>query len=191
MNDLSVASELDEVSMADAKISPSNTALSVLHVWADKGWLRRLDSAMATFMQELDPSASPVLLVCTAVLVQMEGRGHTCLPIRSMVNSPEDVLAWPGSAHAELQVLLCSLPRDLEDWLGALRLSPLVRTTGDARDLGQPLVLSGTEEEPLLYLRRYWLHEQQVAQAILQRSFGMTGMLDGSIEMEGALASPF
>jgi exodeoxyribonuclease V alpha subunit len=150
--------------------TPSTAALAVLHAWADKGWLRRLDSAMATFMQELDLAASPVLLISTAVLAQMEGRGHTCLPLRLLVTSPDDVLAWPLLAQAEVQALWSTLPNDLDLWLLALRSSPLVRTTGDVADLGQPLVLSGTEDEPLLYLRRYWLHEQQVAQAILQRS---------------------
>ena len=37
--------------------------LVILHSWADLGWLRRLDSALASFMRELDPDASPVLLV--------------------------------------------------------------------------------------------------------------------------------
>ncbi len=152
-------------SMTASATSPS----AVLQAWADKGWLRRLDSAMATFMLELDASASPVLLVCTAVLAQMEGRGHTCLPLRLLVTSPDEVLAWPPIAQAEVQVLCSGLPTGLDDWLIALRSSPLVRSFDDPTDLGQPLVLSGTEDEPLLYLRRYWLHEQQVAHAILQR----------------------
>jgi exodeoxyribonuclease V alpha subunit len=155
--------------MTDSTTSPSTATSAVLHAWADKGWLRRLDSAMATFMQELDVSASPVLLVCTAVLAQMEGRGHTCLPLRLLVTSPDDVLAWPPLAQAEVQVLWSGLPKGLDDWLVALRSSPLVRSFDDRTDLGQPLVLSGTEDDPLLYLRRYWLHEQRVAHAILQR----------------------
>jgi exodeoxyribonuclease V alpha subunit len=104
---------------------------AVLQAWADKGWLRRLDSAMATFMLELDASASPVLLVCTAVLAQMEGRGHTCLPLRLLVTSPDDVLAWPPLAQAEVQALWSGLPKGLDDWLVALRSSPLVRSFDD------------------------------------------------------------
>jgi exodeoxyribonuclease V alpha subunit len=149
--------------------TPNATNLSILHAWADKGWLRRLDSALAAFMQELDASASPVLLVSTAVLAQMEGRGHTCLALRLLVAQPDDVLTWPPQAQLELQALWAALPVNLQDWLAALRLSPLVRSAADPSDRGQPLVLSGTEAEPLLYLRRYWLHEQQVSQQILQR----------------------
>lgn len=155
--------------MTAAEPTSSSAVLAILHSWADKGWLRRLDSAMATFMQELDASASPILLVGTAILAQMEGRGHTCLPLRLLATSPDDVLAWPPQAQLELQSLWTSLPADLNGWLTALRSSPLVRSADDPVDLGQPLVLSGLDEEPLLYLRRYWHHEQNVAQAILQR----------------------
>lgn len=155
--------------MTAAEPTSSSAVLATLHSWADKGWLRRLDSAMATFMQELDASASPILLVGTAILAQMEGRGHTCLPLRLLATSPDDVLAWPPLAKLELQSLWASLPADLNGWLTALRSSPLVRSADDPVDLGQPLVLSGADGEPLLYLRRYWNHEQKVAQTILQR----------------------
>jgi exodeoxyribonuclease V alpha subunit len=132
--------------------------------------LRRLDSALASFMLELDATAAPALLVSTAVLAQMEGRGHTCLPLRLLITQPDEVLAWPPQAQANLQALWSCLPENLEDWLDALRASPLVRLHSDSADLGQPLVLSQADGEPLLYLRRYWLHEQQVAQQIRQRS---------------------
>lgn len=148
----------------------SADTLTILQAWADKGWLRRLDNALANFILELDPSASPALLVCTAVLSQMEGRGHTCLPLRLLVNTPDEILVWPEQAQAELQTLWASLPSHLVAWLDALRMSSLVRTPENQPDSGQPLVLGGTEEEPLLYLRRYWLNEQQVAREVLQRS---------------------
>lgn len=153
--------------------------LTVLHSWADKGWLRRLDSALAAFMRELDPSAAPVLLVSAAVLAQMEGRGHTCLPLRLLVTQPDEVLAWPAAAQEDLNALWQTLPTRLAVWLDALRVSPLVRsvtlaqdgkTMQDEADRGQPLVLGGTATEPLLYLRRYWLHECQVAAEVLHRS---------------------
>ena len=156
----------------------SMDVLSVLHGWADKGWLRRLDSAMAAFMLELDPAASPALLVSAALLTQVEGRGHTCLPLRLMVGQAAEVLPWPDLALEAVQTLWQGLPGELSSWLSALRSSPLVRCVDgaaedkaeDEADLGQPLVLAGTEEAPLLYLRRFWLHEKYVAQAIRQRS---------------------
>ena len=165
--------------------APDHTAelladpLTILHSWADKGWLRRLDSALAAFIRELDPTASPVLLVSAAVLAQMEGRGHTCLPLRLLVTQPDEVLAWPAPAQEELNTLWETLPTNLSDWLASLRASPLVRsvtlaqagnTTRDEADQGQPLLLGGTATEPLLYLRRYWLHECQVAAEVLHRT---------------------
>jgi len=148
--------------------------MTILHTWADQGWLRRLDSAMADFIFELDPNATPALLVCTALLAQMEGRGHTCLPLKS-INQPNQILAWPIENQDELESLWTTLPNNLPDWLSALRASRLVRQISpqpehSQADTGQPLVLSGSEEEPLLYLRRYYLHEEQVANDILQRT---------------------
>jgi exodeoxyribonuclease V alpha subunit len=148
--------------------------LATLHAWAEQGWLRRLDSAMANFMRELDPNATPALLVCTALLAQMEGRGHTCLPLKS-INQPNQILAWPIENQDVLEALWTTLPGNLADWLTELRASPLVRRISpqpehSQADTGQPLVLSGSEEEPLLYLRRYYLHEEQVANDILQRT---------------------
>lgn len=167
---------LDALAWAPA---PHADPLTLLHAWADKGWLRRLDSALAAFMRELDPSASPALLVSSALLAQMEGRGHTCLPLRQLVTQPQELLSWPDLALAELNALWPTLPRSVSDWRAALLASPLVRSVTldpvagvapDEADRGQPLVLSGTATEPLLYLRRYWLHERQVAQEALQRT---------------------
>ena len=151
------------------------TPLRVLHAWADQGWLRRLDSAMAAFIRELDPNSTTTLLVSTAVLAQMEGRGHTCLPLKLLINKPNHLLSLPDEAQEELESLWSTLPDNLPDWLSELRACPLVRhisplTECTQDDTGQPLVLSGSEDEPLLYLRRYYLHEEQVANDILQRT---------------------
>lgn len=169
MNTFTAPEAIHGTPMTEPACTVSTTTLGTLHAWADKGWLRRLDSAMAAFVLELDTLATPVLLVSTAVLAQMEGRGHTCLPLRLLVTRPEEVLAWPPLAQAEIQGLWRDLPNQLPQWISALHASPLVRSASDLTDKGQPLVLSGTAEEPLLYLRRYWLHEQQVAKEILQR----------------------
>jgi exodeoxyribonuclease V alpha subunit len=148
---------------------PAQVTLTTLHAWADKGWLRRLDSALASFILELDATAGPVLLISAAILAQMEGRGHTCLPLQQLVGNPDEVLAWPPQAKAELQTQWSLLPGNLAEWLEALRASPLVRLNSDSADMGQPLVLSQAGDKPLLYLRRYWLNEQQVGQQIRQR----------------------
>ncbi len=164
--------------------------LATLDHWSDQGWLRRLDSAMARFVAGQDPAASPVLLLATALLTHLEGRGHACLPLASLVRQPQALLAWPAAAQSAWQTVWPGLPAALGDWVQTLLASPLVR---DARagltaghtlpapagdrpapanlaeaqpDRGQPLVLGGTDTAPLLYLRRYAGYETEVAQAI-------------------------
>jgi exodeoxyribonuclease V alpha subunit len=154
--------------------------IATLHSWAELGWLRRLDSALAAFMLELDPQATPTLLVSTAILAQMEARGHTCLPLSLLVSQPNEVLAWPEAAQESLSTLWATLPARLEDWIDALRASPLVRSLeSEVPDHGQPLVLGGTLMQPLLYLRRYWLYEQQVAQSVRTRTVGVQAVDEG------------
>ncbi len=155
----------------------TSALLTTLRLWADQGWLRRLDSALAALLAELEPDANPTLLVSAALLAQMEGRGHTCLPLAPVVKDAQALLDWPPAAHAALQSVWMELPPKLALWLDALRASSLVRVVFNEHknqppqsDQGQPLVLAGTAAAPLLYLRRYWLQEQQLAQALWQRA---------------------
>ncbi|MDD2727983.1 exodeoxyribonuclease V subunit alpha [Malikia sp.] len=158
--------------------------LATLRAWSDRGWLRRLDSAMAAFVRELDAQAAAPVLLASALLTQMEGRGHTALALAPCVSQPQGLLGWSGEAQAALDLLWARLPRNASDWVQALRASPLVRvvpaagsassmgTDTDAgdEDRGQPLVLAGTMDAPMLYLRRYWIYEEQVATQIARRA---------------------
>lgn len=146
--------------------------LTALERLADAGLLRRLDSALAAFVAEQDAGAEAALLIATAVLAQMEGRGHSCLPLQALASSPNEILAWPKEAvHLQLS-LWEQLPRQLSGWLQALRRSPVVRVVQPGMatvDQGQPLVLLDGPA-PLLYLRRYWDYERSVAAHITQRT---------------------
>lgn len=146
--------------------------LTALERLADAGLLRRLDSALAAFVAEQDAGAEAALLVATAVLAQMEGRGHSCLPLRALASSPNEILAWPKEAvHLQLS-LWEQLPHQLSGWLQALHRSPVVRVVQPGMatiDQGQPLVLLDGPA-PLLYLRRYWDYERSVAAHITQRT---------------------
>ncbi len=167
--------------LPDAEPATVTGTLATLRQWSDAGWLRQLDSAMAAFVAELDPQAPPAVLVATALLVHMEGRGHTCLPLASLVARPGAVLAWQSEAQDALALLWAGLPAQLSDWHAALQASGVVLQVpeggdeggggGDASlDVGQPLVLSGTPAAPLLYLRRYWGYEGAVAQQVRERT---------------------
>jgi exodeoxyribonuclease V alpha subunit len=165
--------------------------LVTLRAWSDQGWLRRLDSALAGLLAELDPEASPALLVSAALLGHMEGRGHTCLALASVTEpaQAQSLLDWPPLAQASLHKIWQMLPSTLAQWLAALRASPMVRTVGmedapkaanvDPPDQGQPLVLAISPVGPLLYLRRYWLQEQQLALAVAQRVARHTPVNEG------------
>ena len=144
--------------------------LATLRDWSEQGLLRHLDTALARFIAAQDAEAAPELLVATAVLVQMEGRGHSCLPLATLIADPNAVLAWPADAQDGLNALWARLATRLAQWQYALARSPLVRVASSAADQGQPLVLGGPDDAPLLYLRRYWDYERQVAAQITARS---------------------
>ena len=163
--------QLDWIS--DLSTQPLGAAQTVqwLALWADRGWLRRLDAALAAQLLRLDAQASPALLVAAALLAQMEGRGHTCLPLQVLLQPPTDWLGWPAEAvrgEQGLQALWQHMPDTLDGWRQALP-SSLLRHAGQD-DAGQPLVLGGTAHEPLLYLRRYAAYERRVGQGLRERA---------------------
>ncbi len=150
-------------------------ALQWLQLWTEQGLLRHIDSALASQLLRLDGQASPALLVAAALLAQMEGRGHTCLPLADLCAPPVALLAWPTVAAdgpQGLRALWAHLPATLADWQAALQrnTSRACSRLSDAPDQGQPLVLGGTAHAPLLYLRRYAGYEKRVGQGLLQRA---------------------
>ncbi|WP_291933897.1 exodeoxyribonuclease V subunit alpha [Limnohabitans sp.] len=150
-----------------------------LNLWTGQGLLRHIDSAFAAQVLRLDAGAAAPLLVAAAILAHMEGRGHTCLAVAELCQPPVALLGWPAAAadgaHG-LKAMWAHLPSTLADWQAALqadlqghRSSVGVRLA-DAPDQGQPLVLGGSADAPLLYLRRYAGYEQRVGQSLLQRA---------------------
>jgi exodeoxyribonuclease V alpha subunit len=146
-----------------------------LNLWTGQGLLRHIDSAFAAQVLRLDAGASAPLLVAAAMLAHMEGRGHTCLAVAELCQPPVALLGWPAAAvdgAQGLKALWAHLPATLADWQTALQghsSSACVRLA-DAPDQGQPLVLGGPADVPLLYLRRYAGYEQRVGQSLLQRA---------------------
>ena len=157
-------------------------ALAHMRQWAGSGWLRHLDHALAAFMLELDRNASAPVLVATALLAHMEGRGHTCLPLNALAATATSFqdsqgrtgwqmwLDWPAAAQPALHALVSQLPTDADAWAAALCASAVVRNLATAPDVGQPLVLAGPAGEQRLYLRRYWDLERNVANHMLRLS---------------------
>ncbi len=152
-------------------------AVQWLNLWTGQGLLRHIDSAFAAQVLRLDAGAPAPLLVAAAMLAHMEGRGHTCLPLVDLCQPPVALLGWPAAAvegAQGLKALWAHLPATLVDWQTALQgiVSGACWRGVDAPDQGQPLVLGGPADAPLLYLRRYAGYEQRVGQSLLQRGGG-------------------
>ena len=161
------------------KATTDSATASLLHTiqrWTAHGWLRSLDEALVLFLHELDPAASPLVLLAAALASHQLGRGHVCLDLRATLEDsrfalslPPDTVQQQGSGALEPTPL--PLPSELlasvtlPQWQGVLLASAVVAGEGKTTRAGTPLVLQGDR----LYLRRYWQHEQDVAQAIGER----------------------
>ena len=169
------AAQMDWLKDLPAQGLNAAQTLQWLNLWTGQGLLRHIDSALAAQLLRLDASARPALLVAAAMLAQMEGRGHTCLPLADLCQPPVALLGWPVAAvegAQGLKALWAHLPATQADWQSALQGESSGACLRDAHapDQGQPLVLGGPTDAPLLYLRRYAGYEQRVGQSLLQRA---------------------
>ncbi|WP_212632030.1 exodeoxyribonuclease V subunit alpha [Pseudomonas sp. KB-10] len=136
---------------------------ALLFTWSERGWLRELDRALAQLFAELDPDASPLLLLGAALASHQLGQGHVCLDLAATLANPDFTLSLPPEGEDAQEALI--LPSQvlaglsLESWLAACAGSSLLESEG------APLVLSGA----CLYMRRYWNYERQVAGDIARR----------------------
>lgn len=146
--------------------------LRELERWRDAGWLRSLDAAFARFIQELDPDAPPSLLLAAALVAQLEGRGHSGLPLAELTADAEALLGWPPEGVEAVRQAWAAMAGHGSGAQPSQRLawqSQPVLEIDPANDAGaSPLVLC----QGLLYLRRYWRYEARVATQIRARTVG-------------------
>ncbi len=188
--------------------------LTTLDGWRVRGWLRRLDVAFARFVVALaaeqmakDTAGGPVvpvpatLVLAAALLVRLEGRGHSCLPLHWLVDSPEALaaLAWEPATLLALQTAWREAGGSTAGWAASGVIEQRPSTQGErpirqshADGLRQPdpsgerapgsAPLTPVVATPLvlddgrLYLRRYWQYEQQVAAAVAARTVDAVGL---------------
>jgi exodeoxyribonuclease V alpha subunit len=186
---------------------------TALEAWVREGWLRELDRSLAVFVAQQSaqsqqsmqaqppgqaPQADPLLLLATALVSHQLGRGHPGLDLAAALADPAGTLALPpaddvarplaGAGTAPPPApgeVLRALGLDAAQWAAGLSASPAVGAGAGAT----PLVLTGTR----LALRRYWQHEQTVAQAIqarLERPAQPGVPWDGVRGMAAAPAAP-
>ncbi|MEO6364275.1 MAG: exodeoxyribonuclease V subunit alpha [Caldimonas sp.] len=140
--------------------------LGTLGDWAERGWIRRLDAALARFLAETCTGMTAPALFAAALTAHMEGRGHACVSIDEMVSAPAELLGWKPEPLAALAAVMATLPRDAAQWIDALGSCGAVCADEPPSADARPLVL----RQGRLYLRRYWTYECRVARQVRQRA---------------------
>ncbi|MFB4394382.1 MULTISPECIES: exodeoxyribonuclease V subunit alpha [unclassified Pseudomonas] len=152
-----------------APLRNSQDLLVLLDRWVERGWLRALDRAFVSFLEERVPGSDPLLLLAAALASHQLGHGHVCLDLEQALAEPDFALSLPPEGDALVGPLLLPsqllLGLDLETWRQRIVGSELV-ALGDTPGQGaRPLVLSGLR----LYLRRYWRYERSIDATLHQR----------------------
>ena len=147
-----------------------DVVLGAIADWVGRGRLRSLDGALARFVADVSLDAAPCVLLATALLAHLEGRGHTCLLLDDLLDDHARLFGWDDDGRSALDRTMAELPRTVAAWTAALAACSAVHVDRAGRGYehggGTPLVLSGT----VLYLRRYWAHERRIAAAVVARS---------------------
>ena len=123
------------------------------------GWLSPLDSHLARHLCALSGETQPEVMLATALASRQISQGDTCIH----VGDAELVSHLKDERGQDFPLPLPARDR----WLALLSRSPMVSNGEQAR----PLVLDPSGR---LYLRRYWQHEQRIAQQLLQRAVAVT-----------------
>jgi exodeoxyribonuclease V alpha subunit len=113
------------------------SATGLLRIFTDAEVIESSDVHVAQRLTELANEPNETVALAVAMVVRALRNGSVCLDLRSI--EKQDGLPWP----------------DADDWLTAVRASPLA---------GTPPVLR--VDGDLVYLDRYWLEEQQVCDDI-------------------------
>ncbi|PAU78593.1 exodeoxyribonuclease V subunit alpha [Halomonas salipaludis] len=147
-----------------AALHDTQALFALLDRWVERGWLRALDRALASFFQREVSDASPLLLLAAALASHQLGRGHVCLDLAQTLAAPDLALSLPpeGDDLSDPPPLPSDLLAGLElaTWRDALHHPTLV---ADSKGPGNtPLVRSERDTNVRLYLRRYWQYEQDI-----------------------------
>jgi exodeoxyribonuclease V alpha subunit len=113
-----------------------------------------LDRHFARFLLRLSGNGAPALGLAAALVSRQRGQGHVCFDLAAAAGQPLAAVVPECREGARCP--------GLAEWQRLLRESGVVAPAGGFA----PLVLSGSR----LYLHRYWLYEQEVAAAILDRA---------------------
>ncbi|HXJ58793.1 MAG TPA: AAA family ATPase, partial [Verrucomicrobiae bacterium] len=148
--------------------APEQNALASLRA-GSAAW-PPIDRQFATFLERLAGRPDPALALAGALLSRSRSAGHTCLELTRLANPAY-------AAQVLTETTLTGFP-EARAWAAALRQSPVVGEPGQFR----PLIL---DPKGRLYLQRYWVCENAVAQAILDRANQRADGVDESLLRAG------
>ena len=150
-----------------------------LHRWMAEGWLRGTDGALAALLAEEGEEADETVLLLAALVSHQVGDGHTRLDLDQALAEPHTLWTEPPTAMAASDTPV--------DWLAGLNPATVRATLARSavvevhdHNAGEaagttPLVL----EDNRLYLRRYWINEQLIRDALNARLAAPTQWLPG------------
>ncbi|MEQ4538717.1 MAG: exodeoxyribonuclease V subunit alpha [Billgrantia sp.] len=148
-----------------AALHDTQALFALLDRWVERGWLRALDRALASFFQREVNDAPPLLLLAAALASHQLGRGHVCLDLAQTLAAPDLALSLPpeGDDLSDPPPLPSDLLAELElaTWQAALH-HPALVADGNEPPGNTPLVRSERNGNVRLYLRRYWQYEQDI-----------------------------
>ncbi|MFW3615855.1 exodeoxyribonuclease V subunit alpha [Billgrantia antri] len=167
---------------------------ALLDRWVERGWLRALDRALASFLHREVNDAPPLLLLAAALASHQLGRGHVCLDLAQTLAAPDLALSLPpeGDDLSDPPPLPSELlaELDLATWRNALH-HPALVADGNEPPGNTPLVRSERDGNVRLYLRRYWQYEQDIRGLIGSRLTAATDAEADTVTLARALAALF
>ncbi|QJQ96335.1 MULTISPECIES: exodeoxyribonuclease V subunit alpha [Halomonadaceae] len=169
-----------------AALHDTQALFALLDRWVERGWLRALDRALASFFQREVSDAPPLLLLAAALASHQLGRGHVCLDLAQTLAAPDLALSLPpeGDDLSDPPPLPSDLLAglNLATWRDALH-HPALVADGSGNT---PLVRSEHDGNVRLYLRRYWQYEQDIRGLIGAR---LTAPTQDASQADGDIAT--
>ncbi|MCE8021087.1 exodeoxyribonuclease V subunit alpha [Halomonas sp. MCCC 1A11036] len=177
-----------------AALHDNQALFALLDRWVERGWLRALDRALASFFEREVSDAPPLLLLAAALASHQLGRGHVCLDLAQTLAAPDLALSLPpeGDDLSDPPPLPSELltELDLATWRDILH-HPALVADGNEPPGNTPLVRSERDGNVRLYLRRYWQYEQDIRGLIGSRLTATTDTDADTVTLARALAALF
>ena len=146
--------------MSSELFCQQHPALAQLDQWIADGWIRPLDRALAALLLDDGGEQDSRVLLLAALTSQQLGQGDICVDLQRALATPAQLFPHPPRSDSGDSPLHWLQQQSLQSLLTALHHSRVVSRNAEADSA--PLVL----HDNLLYLRRYYRYESDVAAQI-------------------------